>query len=96
VKKLQPVSYLMGELLDSSDETSISAAAYNTRVKSYLAALGGQVDLWEIGNEVNGDWTGPVPDCLGQADRSVRRCVRGRLPQRAHALLQHRLWRRLR
>lgn len=61
VKKLQPVSYLMGELLDSSDETSISTAAYNTRVKSYLAALGGQVDLWEIGNEVNGDWTGRYP-----------------------------------
>jgi hypothetical protein len=58
---LHPVSYLMGELLDSSDETSISTKAYNTRVHSYLATLGGQVDVWEIGNEVNGDWTGRYP-----------------------------------
>ena len=61
VAALRPVSYLMGELLDSSDEKSISAASYNTRVKSYLAAFGNQVDLWEIGNEVNGNWTGSYP-----------------------------------
>jgi hypothetical protein len=58
VNALRPVSYLMGELLDSSDETSISTAAYNTRVNSYLAAFGDTVDLWEIGNEVNGNWLG--------------------------------------
>jgi hypothetical protein len=61
VNALRPVSYLMGELLDSSDETHIAAPAYNERVKSYLAALGNKVDLWEIGNEVNGNWTGRYP-----------------------------------
>ena len=61
INALRPVSYIMGELLDSSDETSISTSAYNTRVKSYLAAFGSQVDLWEIGNEVNGNWTGSYP-----------------------------------
>lgn len=59
VRELHPVSYVMGELLDSADETRISTAEFKQRVKSYLSALGGQVDLWEIGNEVNGDWTGP-------------------------------------
>jgi len=59
---LHPVSYLMGELLDSSDETSISTAAYQQRVSSYLAAFGSSVDIWEIGNEVNGNWTGPYPE----------------------------------
>ncbi len=58
VDALQPVSFLMGELLDSSDEKKISAPAYNRRVKSYLATLGNKIDLWEIGNEVNGNWTG--------------------------------------
>ncbi len=58
VNALRPVSYLMGELLDSSDETSISTSAYSTRVNSYLAAFGNTVDLWEIGNEVNGNWLG--------------------------------------
>jgi hypothetical protein len=61
VGALRPVSYLMGELLDSSEEMQIGVAAYEKRTKSYLAAFRGQVDLWEIGNEVNGNWTGPYP-----------------------------------
>jgi hypothetical protein len=58
VRALQPVSYIMGELLDSSDSRRIGTAAYNKRVKSYLSVLGHSVDVWEIGNEVNGNWTG--------------------------------------
>jgi hypothetical protein len=61
VRRLRPVSYLMGELLDSSDENRISVAAYRQRVQAYLAAFGNEVDLWEIGNEVNGNWTGRYP-----------------------------------
>ena len=61
VRALRPVSYLMGELLDSSDEASVSAAAYARRVSAYLAAFGSRVDIWEIGNEVNGNWAGPYP-----------------------------------
>jgi len=58
VHALHPVSYLMGELLDSSESRKIGVAAYARRVASYLAAFDGLVDVWEIGNEVNGDWTG--------------------------------------
>jgi hypothetical protein len=61
VAALRPVSYLMGELLDSSDETRISVGVYDRRVRSYLAAFRDKIDLWEIGNEVNGNWTGPYP-----------------------------------
>jgi len=61
VRALRPVSYVMGELLDSSDETHISVRAYDARVKSYLAAFRDKIDIWEIGNEVNGNWTGPYP-----------------------------------
>ena len=59
VKAMHSVSYLMGELLDSSDEPHISTPAYGRRVRSYLTALGSRIDLWEIGNEVNGNWLGP-------------------------------------
>jgi len=59
VRALRPVSYLMGELLDSSDERHISVRAYDARVKSYLTAFRDTIDIWEIGNEVNGNWTGP-------------------------------------
>jgi hypothetical protein len=61
VNALRPASYLMGELLDSADETSISSSAYNERVTSYLAAFPSKIDLWEIGNEVNGSWAGRYP-----------------------------------
>jgi hypothetical protein len=59
ISQLHPVSYLMGELLDSSDEPGISTAAFGQRVRSFLAAYGSEIDVWEIGNEVNGSWTGP-------------------------------------
>ena len=62
LRTLQPVSYVMGELLDSSDSRHIGTAAYDRRVRSYLAPSSrNSVDLWEIGNEVNGDWTGRYP-----------------------------------
>jgi hypothetical protein len=59
VPPLHSVSQVMGELLDSSDATSISPSAFQLRVEDYLNTLGASVDLWEIGNEVNGNWTGP-------------------------------------
>jgi hypothetical protein len=58
VKAIWPASYVMGELLDSSDSRRISVTSYNKRVKSYVSLLGNSVDVWEIGNEVNGNWTG--------------------------------------
>lgn len=58
VRRLHQVSYLMGELLDSSDEPNIPARAFRGKISSYLSALGRSIDIWEIGNEVNGAWTG--------------------------------------
>jgi hypothetical protein len=59
VSTLGKVSGVMGELLDSSDATRITTSAYQSRVESYLTTLGSSVGIWEIGNEVNGNWTGP-------------------------------------
>jgi hypothetical protein len=58
VEQIDRVGSVMGELLDSSDEKSISTAAFQARVQSYLQTLGPRVGIWEIGNEVNGNWTG--------------------------------------
>jgi hypothetical protein len=58
LSSMHAVSAIMGELLDSSDETYISTAALRERVREYLGALSSSVDVWEIGNEVNGNWTG--------------------------------------
>jgi hypothetical protein len=58
VEAIHGVSAVMGELLDSSEEQSISTAAFQARVQEYLSTLGASVDIWEVGNEVNGNWTG--------------------------------------
>ena len=56
------VSGVMGELLDSSDERRISTQQLDARVRSYVADLGADVGIWEVGNEVNGNWTGPYEE----------------------------------
>lgn len=58
VGAIHRVSGVMGELLDSSDEQSISTAELQGRVDAYLSTLAPNVDIWEVGNEVNGNWTG--------------------------------------
>ena len=58
----------MGELLDSSEEKAVSVAAFQAHVRSYLQALDGDVAIWEVGNEVNGNWTGPYASGRGEAD----------------------------
>lgn len=59
VASLDTHSYVMGEMLDSSDMKSITPTAEHTRVADLLSTLGSSVDIWEVGNEVNGNWTGP-------------------------------------
>ncbi len=66
ISQLHGVSYLMGLLLDSSDEQHISAADEHTRVARYLAAFGNAIDIWEVGNEVNGNWLGPPSDVVAK------------------------------
>jgi hypothetical protein len=58
LQHLAPHAYVMGEILDSSDMKSMTVSAEQTRVGSLLSALGSTVDVWEVGNEVNGNWTG--------------------------------------
>jgi len=61
VRRISRVGAVIGELLDSSDEKAITVAGFQARAESYLHALGARVSIWEIGNEVNGSWTGPYP-----------------------------------
>jgi hypothetical protein len=55
---LHPHAYLMGELVDSSDVKAYTIAGYRQRAGSFVNAFGSQIDLWEVGNEVNGEWLG--------------------------------------
>jgi hypothetical protein len=62
VNSIQPVSHIMGELVDSSDLTRYTLQQYHDRAAQYLSALGNKVDIWEVDNEVNGNWTGNYTD----------------------------------
>lgn len=58
VTAIKKVSFVMGELLDSSAMAQYSTQEYLSRTTEYLNAFGGsgKVDIWEIGNEINGEW----------------------------------------
>lgn len=58
VSQIHAVSFVMGELLDSYYVKNYSTAAYGARTSEYLNMLGSNVDIWEIGNEINGEWLG--------------------------------------
>jgi hypothetical protein len=57
IQQFRPVSYIMGELIDSSYMTHYkTVSAVQSWTASYTATLGSLVDIWEVGNEVNGNW----------------------------------------
>lgn len=55
--KIGKVSYVMGEIVDSFFMKCYTVPEYRDRTKDYVDALGDVVDIWEVGNEINGDWT---------------------------------------
>jgi hypothetical protein len=63
VTSLAAVANVMGLPVDSSYMPSLTLAQVQARITEYLGALGPSVAVWEIGNEVNGNWlgTGVVP-----------------------------------
>lgn len=58
ISQLRGASYVMGQILDSSDMSKYTVTSFQSRAQTYLSALGSQVDVWEIGNEINGGWLG--------------------------------------
>ncbi len=60
--QLHPDMYIMGELSDSEYMGQLSVQQYKDRAASFVGALADRVDLWEVGNEVNGNWTGKYSD----------------------------------
>ena len=56
----------MGELVDSSGMKNVSIAQYSARTSKYLAAFPTGVDVWEIGNEINGNWLGATADVVAK------------------------------
>ncbi len=66
VPAIGAVSYVMGEILDSEYVTTVTPAEYTQRTQAYLAAFPRGVDLWEVGNEINGNWLGTTSDVVAK------------------------------
>lgn len=58
VSQISKKAYIMGEILDSFYMKQYSLDAYKARTTEYIKAFANQVCMWEIGNEVNGNWLG--------------------------------------
>jgi hypothetical protein len=66
VRKVHNVSYVMGEIADSYRMNDLSVSKFKKRVKQYIDLIGDDVDIWEIGNEVNGEWNGDISDVINK------------------------------
>lgn len=78
VAAIHAVSGVMGEIVDSQFVSRLSLAEYEARVSEYLHVLGRNVDIWEIGNEVNGEWLGASDDVVAKIDAAYGRVKRQR------------------
>jgi hypothetical protein len=63
-KAISKRAYTFAEVVDSAYEFCFSVANHDARWNDYVSTLGDYVDIWEIGNEINGNWldnSDPVP-----------------------------------
>jgi hypothetical protein len=58
VSALSRKAYVMGEILDSYYMPQYTLSEYAARTTQYLNTLSSYVDIWEVGNEINGGWLG--------------------------------------
>lgn len=61
IDRIRPHAYVMAQLLDSTAMAAFSTAQVRQRARDFTQALGGRVDVWEVGNELNGAWVGRNP-----------------------------------
>ena len=65
VNDIHKFSFIMGELLDSYYMSQYTLAQYTSRANEYNSTVN-NVDIWEIGNEVNGEWCGTISDVVAK------------------------------
>jgi hypothetical protein len=68
VRAIAKVAAIMAEPVDSSEVTGYTTRQYVARFRTYYQAFGTSIKLWEIGNEVNGDWLGPAKTVVQDID----------------------------
>ncbi len=72
VTKISQVADVMGEILDSYYVPTETVAGYEARTRDFVDTLGSRVSIWEIGNEINGEWLGPTADVVAKMTAAYR------------------------
>ncbi len=72
VNQISNVSFIMGELLDSYYMNQYTLSQYVARTNEYVNLLGNKVDIWEVGNEVNGEWLGTISSVIAKIDTAYK------------------------
>lgn len=62
VSALRQHSYIMGEVSDSTALAAQTVEGYRTRTKDFVSTFRDTIDIYEIGNELNGEWVGSSPE----------------------------------
>lgn len=89
IEALRPHAYLMGLLLDSTALRRFTAAEVAARADAYLAMYGDRIDLWEIGNELNGAWVGKTPEEINAKVQAAYDVVAGKYRKRTAITLNY-------
>lgn len=58
ISTLRSSSYIYGQLYDSTALKNASVSDCQARTRQFLSEFGESIDLYEIGNELNGNWVG--------------------------------------
>lgn len=76
VEALTPHADIMIQVLDSTELSHYSVEWIADRTRAAMAAFGDDVDIWEIGNELNGSWAGISPTQINKKARAAYDVVR--------------------
>ena len=73
------MGYVFGQPVDSFYMRCFTPAEHLNRFKDYVTTLGPFVDIWEVGNEINGEWLfwqyeTLFAESVGEFHVPVRRC----------------------
>ncbi|MDO5089410.1 MAG: hypothetical protein Q4D53_06450 [Leptotrichiaceae bacterium] len=77
-EKIHKVAYIMATPVDSYDMKKYNVSAYLKRFVDSYEALSEYTDLWEIGNEINGEnWLGKNPELISGKAYAAFRYISG-------------------
>ena len=94
VRKIDSVSYTMGEILDSYYMNDYSVKQFKDRVDEYQFALSDKIDIWEVGNEINGEWLGPSDSVMAKVKYGLIRSKKNGLKTAITLYYNHECWER--